>query len=614
MGPPITIASTPVPTVCFSDDVLRALEASSAEAIAFCPDFLALPVGAPVILPSFVSIFSAPSVSSACSCFQRTAGATATSAPTPLPTLCFEDDALRALERFSPEAVLFCPNFLALPSGVSTVLPSFVSSFAPTSISSACSCFQRTVGGTTASPTPPPSPLPTECFADNALRALERFSVEALAFCPLYLADPLGLVPLPTFVTEFSAPTITSACSCFQKTAVAPVTTSTPPPSALPTECFADNALRALERFSVEALVFCPAYLVDTLGLVPLPTFVTEFSAPSITSACSCFQKTAVVLATTVTPTPTPLPTECFADNALRALERFSVEALVFCPAYLVDTLGVVPLPTFVTEFSAPTITSACSCFQKTAVVPATTTPTPSPLPTECFADNALRALERFNIEALVFCPAYLADTLGLVPLPTFVTEFSAPTITSACSCFQKTAVAPVTTSSPSPLPTICFADNALRALERFSVEALVFCPAYLADTLGLVPLPSFVTEFSGPSITSACSCFQQTAVAPITTTTPASPPTPLPTECFADNVLRALERFSVEAIAFCPAFLAAPAVVPLPSYVVEFAAPSVLSACSCFQQTVGVIPSTTSPSTTAPATPFLPCALQTMC
>lgn len=73
-----------------------------------------------------------------------------------------------------------------------------------------------------------------------------------------------------------------------------------------------------------------------------------------------------------------------------------------------------------------------------------------------CYQDNPLRALEGLSSEASVFCPKYLATT-G-VALPSQFTQWQGARLTSACSCFEKTAAPakPTTTSSTKrpPKPT----------------------------------------------------------------------------------------------------------------------------------------------------------------
>ena len=71
--------------------------------------------------------------------------------------VCNADNPLRALLRYSTEAQGFCPSFLKadIKSGQ---LPNFVSPYGPADVSSACSCFEMSVGCCT----PTISTVPTE--------------------------------------------------------------------------------------------------------------------------------------------------------------------------------------------------------------------------------------------------------------------------------------------------------------------------------------------------------------------------------------------------------------------------------------------------------------------
>ena len=62
--------------------------------------------------------------------------------------------------------------------------------------------------------------------------------------------------------------------------------------------CYENNALRALERFSSVAATFCPQYL-STTG-VAVPTQLADIQKTAVSSACSCFEKTAGTLAPTI--------------------------------------------------------------------------------------------------------------------------------------------------------------------------------------------------------------------------------------------------------------------------------------------------------------------------
>ncbi|KAL8850465.1 MAG: hypothetical protein Q9221_004607 [Calogaya cf. arnoldii] len=76
------------------------------------------------------------------------------------------------------------------------------------------------------------------CYSDNALRALERFSAEAAAFCPKFLATPSETIP--SILVDVPVSRMSSACFCFQKTAApanpvsTPATSSTSAPAITP--------------------------------------------------------------------------------------------------------------------------------------------------------------------------------------------------------------------------------------------------------------------------------------------------------------------------------------------------------------------------------------------
>ena len=719
---------------CNEDNELRALERFSTDAITFCPTFTQ--TGGP--LPTWLAGFSSQAMTSACACFVRTAAGgvpaiapttsnpaapaiTATGVPSPLVTACSEDNELRALERFNTDAITFCATY----TRVGGPLPTYLAGFSSQAITSACSCFIRTATGSvpaippvTSNPAAPaitatgvPSPLVTACSEDNELRALERFNTDAITFCATYTR--VG-GPLPTYLAGFSSQAITSACSCFIRTATgsvpaippvtsnpaAPAITATGVPSPLVTACSEDNELRALERFNTDAITFCATY---TRVGGPLPTYLAGFSSQAITSACSCFIRTATggVPATTptnaagggggggllggalggavggvtsaagavISPILNPPPASsslCNEDNELRALERFNTDAINFCPTF---TRVGGALPTYLAGFTSQAISSACSCFIRTAAGNlAGTTPTPTagaggllggavggvtsaagavispilnPPPASsslCNEDNELRALERFNTDAINFCPTF---TRVGGALPTYLAGFTSQAISSACSCFIRTAAGNLAGTTPTPtagaggllggalggvtsaLPVVspivnlppvssllgsltCYADNELRALQRFSTDAINFCPVYLVAG---GPLPTYLAGFTSQAVSSACSCFAATAgilptgIVPTnivpTNIVPTIPPLtglpltlsipPLssivdPLICYADNELRALERFSTDAVNFCPVYLVAGG--PLPDYLAGFTPRAVSSACSCFRAT----------------------------
>ncbi|KAI4190905.1 MAG: hypothetical protein L6R41_000506 [Letrouitia leprolyta] len=73
-----------------------------------------------------------------------------------------------------------------------------------------------------------------KCYEDNSLRTLERFPSDAGAFCPKYLKAPSE--PVPKNLAGVPATRLSSACTCFQKTAapVNPVSSPTKTPTTTP--------------------------------------------------------------------------------------------------------------------------------------------------------------------------------------------------------------------------------------------------------------------------------------------------------------------------------------------------------------------------------------------
>lgn len=71
--------------------------------------------------------------------------------------MCYEDNTLRALERFSTQAAAFCPKFLA---GSDSTLPEWVGKEDPSKVSSACNCFDKTASQVSASTTAPSTTAP----------------------------------------------------------------------------------------------------------------------------------------------------------------------------------------------------------------------------------------------------------------------------------------------------------------------------------------------------------------------------------------------------------------------------------------------------------------------
>ncbi|KAI9886872.1 MAG: hypothetical protein M1823_001308 [Watsoniomyces obsoletus] len=577
-----------LPTTCFQDDVLRAIQTFSADAITFCPNLLASP-GIP--LPTYVSQYGPTSASSACSCFLGGGagiGPVVTPTPTaiitpPLPpsTQCFQDDLLNALERnafLNPgEAISFCSGISVGPAPAST--PVYLATFNAAQVTSGCSCFYKTVLN-------PVTVLPTQCNLDDVLLNLQFNPAIATTFCPTFLATPTG--PVPDIVRPYGTPSILSACSCYQSTAGGVLTTPTPtavlPPS---TQCFEDDVLRVIARHAFlnpgVAQSFCSALSVGP-SPTSTPAFLTTFAAAQVSSGCSCFYKT-------VLNPVTVLPTQCNLDDVLLNLQFNPAIATTFCPSFLATPTG--PVPDIVRPYGTPSILSACSCYQSTAGGVITPTPTAVlPPSTQCFEDDVLRVIARDAFlnpgVAQSFCSA-----LSVGPSPTstpaFLTTFAAAQVSSGCSCFYKTVLNPVTV-----LPEQCNLDDVLLNLQFNPAIATTFCPTFLATpTAGVIP--EIVRPFGLPSIISACSCYQRTAGPTLPTSTPIAPLTttdlPLPTQCFPDDVLNAINRNAFlnpqEAISYCSAISVGPAPTSTPVFLTAFNAAQVSSGCSCFYRTV---------------------------
>lgn len=64
------------------------------------------------------------------------------------------------------------------------------------------------------------------CYEDNTLRALERFSSDAAAYCPKFLQS--SAQQAPANLANIGAAQMSSACACFAKTAAAANPASTP--------------------------------------------------------------------------------------------------------------------------------------------------------------------------------------------------------------------------------------------------------------------------------------------------------------------------------------------------------------------------------------------------
>ncbi|KAL8730789.1 MAG: hypothetical protein Q9166_003859 [cf. Caloplaca sp. 2 TL-2023] len=78
---------------------------------------------------------------------------------------CYEDNILRALERFSSDAAVFCPKFLKTPS---EKIPSNLAGVPASRLSSACTCFEKTAAPANPVSTPATSPTSAPIIAPTS--------------------------------------------------------------------------------------------------------------------------------------------------------------------------------------------------------------------------------------------------------------------------------------------------------------------------------------------------------------------------------------------------------------------------------------------------------------
>ncbi|KAL8866341.1 MAG: hypothetical protein Q9174_006362 [Haloplaca sp. 1 TL-2023] len=81
---------------------------------------------------------------------------------------CYEDNTLRALERFSSDAAAYCPKLL---SSSSQQIPGNLGAIPASKLSSACTCFMKTAAPANPVSTPPTSPTSTPIVVPTSTKA-----------------------------------------------------------------------------------------------------------------------------------------------------------------------------------------------------------------------------------------------------------------------------------------------------------------------------------------------------------------------------------------------------------------------------------------------------------
>ncbi|KAL8741720.1 MAG: hypothetical protein Q9190_005709 [Brigantiaea leucoxantha] len=110
------------------------------------------------------------------------------------PAVCYEDNALRSLERFPKDASAFCPAYLKDPS---KPVPSQLGTWPASRLSSACACFEKT-----AAPAGPASTPTTVATSATQVSSTKKSSV---SIPTLTLTSKPVIVPSPTTLSSTSS-------------------------------------------------------------------------------------------------------------------------------------------------------------------------------------------------------------------------------------------------------------------------------------------------------------------------------------------------------------------------------------------------------------------------
>ncbi|KAL8653770.1 MAG: hypothetical protein Q9210_001906 [Variospora velana] len=121
---------------------------------------------------------------------------------------------------------------------------------------------------------------PLICYEDNSLRTLERFSSDAAAFCPKYLQS--SSEPLPRNLAGVPVTRLSSACTCFQKTAapVNPVSSPTKSPTSAPVVAPTPTSISSVKTTSLSTSA-------SAAPIVPSSSTTGPSSVPAIGKAYS---------------------------------------------------------------------------------------------------------------------------------------------------------------------------------------------------------------------------------------------------------------------------------------------------------------------------------------
>ncbi|KAI9675596.1 MAG: hypothetical protein M1817_000962 [Caeruleum heppii] len=235
--------------------------------------------------------------------------------------------------------------------------------------------------------------------------------------------------------------------------------------------------------------------------------------APSDLTTATGTQTSLLSSLLTVTDVPSsvvaPQPTELnVTENAAFQLNVFKlyVDNLAKNPENdLSDLCGRVNKTNLNRDGIAADAASSYICAKATS--PATSTTGSITVPTESLTSAS-------NVASLV-------NSLGSIATADSVTNLSDTASTSTDGSTGVSSPLPATQlSAQAAASQVCNADNALRALYRFSTEAVKFCDEYLIKEAAL---PSYVAQYPASRVSSACTCLQHAQSATsegLTTTT----------------------------------------------------------------------------------------------
>jgi hypothetical protein len=110
------------------------------------------------------------------------------------------------------------------------------------------------------------APVDADCTGNNVLRALRRYSDQAVPFCSDYITQTVSPIATEVDVSTESTTTTIFTTTVLKSSSTLITTTSTP----------------------ITTTTLSQMIVVDKRTAVPLPTYVSQYSPAQVNSACSC--------------------------------------------------------------------------------------------------------------------------------------------------------------------------------------------------------------------------------------------------------------------------------------------------------------------------------------